>query len=97
MSRVFFLPPKNDLEHARGPRNFAYAVNLTYRDGVSEASPTPGCSIEISHDIGECRMVRYSSEPNTKVYGIRPHILKHSFSSNINSGCPGLAIILKPQ
>ena len=24
------LPPKNDFEHARGPRNSAYAVNLTY-------------------------------------------------------------------
>ena len=24
------LPPKNDLEHARGLRNSAYAVNLTY-------------------------------------------------------------------
>ena len=25
-----FLPPKNDFEHARGLRNSAYAVNLTY-------------------------------------------------------------------
>ena len=25
-----FLPPKNDFELARGPRNSAYAVNLTY-------------------------------------------------------------------
>ena len=24
------LPPKNDFEHARGLRNSAYAVNLTY-------------------------------------------------------------------
>ena len=24
------LLPKNDFEHARGPRNSAYAVNLTY-------------------------------------------------------------------
>ena len=24
------LPPKNDIEHARGLRNSAYAVNLTY-------------------------------------------------------------------
>ena len=25
------LPPKNDFEHARGLRNSAYAVNLTYQ------------------------------------------------------------------
>ena len=25
------LPPKNDFEHASGPRNSAYAVNLTYK------------------------------------------------------------------
>ena len=24
------LPPKNDFEHARGPRNSTYAINLTY-------------------------------------------------------------------
>ena len=40
------LPPKNDFEHARGLRNSAYAVNW-----ASVASPTLGCSIEISRDI----------------------------------------------
>ena len=42
-----------------GPRNSAYAVNLTYETNrhihntnwASEASPTLGCSIEISRDI----------------------------------------------
>ena len=74
---------------------------------ASEASPTLGCAIEISRDIiiGECgstlcRIVTYGSEPNTKVYGIRPHLFKHFFFfffSNINSGCSGLVTILKPQ
>ena len=53
------LPPKNDFELARGLRNSAYAVNLTYETyrhlyiayWASEASPTLGCSIEISRDI----------------------------------------------
>ena len=49
------LPPKNDFEHARGLRNSAYEVNLTLRHTdiywASEASPTLGCSIEISRDI----------------------------------------------
>ena len=31
-------------------------------------------------DILVCRIVTYSSEPNTKVYGIRPHLFKHFFS-----------------
>ena len=29
------LPPKNDFEHARGLRNSAYAVNLTYEVGLA--------------------------------------------------------------
>ena len=52
------LPSKNDFEHARGLRNSAYAVNLTYEtyrhiyiNWASEASPTLVCSIEISRDI----------------------------------------------
>ena len=37
-----FLLPKNDFEHAHGPRDSAYAVNLTYDiyNWASEASPT---------------------------------------------------------
>ena len=27
---LLFFSPKNDFEHARGPRNSAYAVNLIY-------------------------------------------------------------------
>ena len=38
-----------------GPSNSAYAVNLTYEtylhNWASVASPTQGCSIEISRDI----------------------------------------------
>ena len=49
------LPPKNYFEHARGLLSSAYAVNLTYEthrhNWASEASPTLGCSIEISLDI----------------------------------------------
>ena len=51
------LQPKIDFENVRGPRNSAYAVNLTYDrhtdiyNWVSEASPTLGCSIEISRDM----------------------------------------------
>ena len=47
-------------EHARGLRNSAYAVNLTYdtyrqHNWASEANPTLGCSIEISRDIYNTR------------------------------------------
>ena len=72
----FNYSPKNDFEHARGPRNSDYAVNLIYDRHTDihtdihtnihtnihiytrkmvpitgRASPTLGCSIEISHDI----------------------------------------------
>ena len=39
------LPPKNDFEHARGLRNSAYAVNLTYD------RHTDSIYIYISHEI----------------------------------------------
>ena len=53
---------------------------------ASEASPTLGCSIEISRDISESAValsIRYSSEPNTKVYWIRPHLFKLFFFSTL--------------
>ena len=63
------LPTKNDFEHARGQRNSAYAVNLTYEtyrrtyNWASEASPTLGCSIEISRDIQCIQLVKYKNHP----------------------------------
>ena len=40
------------------------------------------------------RIVTYSSEPNTKVYGIRPHLFKLFFSEQIIQ--PGLAFLSCP-
>ena len=41
------LPPKNDFEHARGLRNSAYAVNLTYE--TYRHTYYISCEISIEH------------------------------------------------
>ena len=49
---------------------------------------------ELGNVIATYRIVRYSSEPNTKVYGVWTHPFKHLFFSE---GWAGLATILKTQ
>ena len=48
------LPPKDDFEHTRGPRNSAYAVNLTYdRHTYTKYSTLPhGISVYIELKVG---------------------------------------------
>ena len=89
------VPPKNDFEHARGPRNSAYGVNL-----ARNVSPMLGCSIEISCDIytyllhtslAHCTFsydtsVRYQPILHTLYYTLHTehaYCLSYSFLNNV--------------
>ena len=56
------------------------------------ARPVMGTIFLVSHSL--CRIVRYSSEPNTKVYGMGPHLFKHFI---FPPECHGLETKLKTQ
>ena len=84
------LPPKNDFEHARGLRNSAYAVNLTYETyrqhiyiyisrEISIEHPSVGLASLAQLHGSACNMTRYFTS-NDSIFTSRRRVQIQSTS-----------------
>ena len=81
LSILFLKTKRNDLARPVMGTIFLVGERSEPLSRVFNDQPRGISESAVALSIGEslCRIVRYSSEPNTKVYGMGPHLFKHFF------------------